>query len=196
MFSCFSPWHGLRRLWKRLVTSLWPSFFGVNLLESQAKSIVIYQKDIPNGSDAPLVDSQAQSGVWQQLEIQVTSSNLGKIHPQAIFAQRLLESLLREAGCVFSVCRNICRQTELCLLVCICLCLSCYCCAGATRTPVIMHMHMEDCKGLRLQTVCLHFFAHSCFSSPWRTTPNSSQTQLKHEKRRSSMEFRGTLIRV
>lgn len=40
----------------------------------QAKSIVIYQKDIPNGSDAPLVDSQA------------------------IFAQRLLESLLREAG--------------------------------------------------------------------------------------------------
>ena len=89
-----------------------------------------------------------------------------QFHPQAIFAQRLLESLLREAGCVFSVCRNICRQTELCLLVCICLCLSCYCCAGATRTPVIMHMHMEDCKGLRLQTVCLHFFAHYCFSSP------------------------------
>ena len=43
---------------------------------TQAKSIVIYQKDVPPGSDPPLIDSQA------------------------VFAQRLLESLLREAGAI------------------------------------------------------------------------------------------------
>ena len=111
---------------------------------------------------------------------------LEKYTHRPFFAQRLLESLLREAGCVFSVCRNICRHTELCLLVCICLVpVVLLLCRGNKDSCDHAHAHgglARDCECK--QFVCI-FFAHYCFSSPWRDNtellPDSAEARKTKE---------------